>query len=267
MIFIILFVILFMSYFVAENKFILRTRHENLGGDIKIAHVADLHKRKFGKGNKRLISRISAENPDIILISGDLVSRDCTDFSAVKKLLDGLCTIAPVYMVFGNHETDLSPEYKNQLIRTISRTNAVLLKNETVPLKLHRRRLNISGLELSSDFYKKDGSYRRLDVLDIHGIKKLMGDKPDGETLLLTHNPLFARVYAQWGADYAVCGHVHGGAVGIPFTGRGLLSPERKLLPEYTKGIYTVGIMKLLLSGGLGKLRMFNPPEIVIYTI
>ncbi|MBQ8296293.1 MAG: metallophosphoesterase [Ruminococcus sp.] len=264
---IILLVILFGLYVLIENRFMLRVRREKLGSGVRIAHVADLHKRRFGSNNERLCGKIAAEKPDIILVSGDIVSRSCTDFSRVGSLLRTLSQTAPVYLVFGNHETDFSPERRAAFIRAVKDSGTVLLENETVQLEINGRTLNLSGIELEKTVYKKNNSYRKLDVPDIEEFNEKLGKKPDGETVLLVHNPLFAELYAQWGADYAVTGHVHGGAVMIPFTGVGLLSPERKLLPKYSKGIYTVGKTKLLLSGGLGKFRLFNPPEIVIYEV
>ncbi len=264
---VILIVIALGAHACVENNMMLRVRHEKLGKGLKIAHIADLHKRRFGSSNERLIGRVIAEKPDVILISGDLISRSCTDFSSAKTTLEGLCAIAPVYMVFGNHEADLSNEYKSELKTIVKKSGAYLLENETVHLSIGDRRVNISGLELNNSVYKKNGSYRNLDEVTLGEIKQKIGKKPEGETILLVHNPLFAKIYAEWGADYAVSGHVHGGAVCVPFTRVGVLSPERRFLPKYTKGVYTVGRMKLLLSGGLGKFRLFNPPEIVIYEL
>lgn len=259
--------ILLAVYALIENRCMLRVRREKFGNGIKIVHVADLHKRRFGKDNKRLCERVCDEKPDIILISGDLVSRKKPDIPAAESVLRQLCSAAPVYMVYGNHEADLSPEHKQQFLNAVRRSGAVLLRNETVQLKINGRKISLSGLELPYTVYKNNGSYRDLDVISCADITGMLGEKPDGETVLLVHNPLFAEEYAQWGADYAVCGHVHGGAVMIPFTKIGLLSPERKFLPRYTKGVYTVDKMKLLLSGGLGKFRLFNPPEIVVYEL
>lgn len=267
MVIIILIVILLAVYSAVENRLVLRMRYEDLGGNIKIAHVADLHKRKFGKYNRRICRKIADESPDIILISGDLVSRDCVDFSDAEKFLKKLCGIAPVYMVFGNHESDLSSKYKNELINVVEKSGTVLLNNKTVSIKIKGRKLNLCGIELEPTVYKKNGGYHDLDILELPEMYEKLGKKPDGETILIVHNPLFAKVYSQWGADYAVCGHVHGGAVALPFTRIGILSPERRFMPEYTKGVYTLSRMKLLLSGGLGKFRLFNPPEIVIYEL
>lgn len=252
---------------IIESKFMLKVRHEELGGNIKIVHVADLHKRTFGKENIRLIQRISEEKPDVILISGDIVSRSCTEFSAVETLLSNMVKIAPVFMVLGNHENDLAPEFSTMFLAAVENSGVVLLRNESRIIEIRGRKLKICGLELESTVYKKNGSYRALDKLELSEINEKLGKKPEIETILLVHNPFFAEVYAQWGAEYAVCGHVHGGAARIPLTRIGLLSPERKLFPKYTCGVYTLGITKVLVSSGLGKLRLFNPPEIVVYKI
>lgn len=264
----ILLVIMLGVYALAENRLMLCVRHERVGdGNLRIAHVSDLHKRVFGRGNKRLCEKIIAENPDLILVSGDLVTRDCTDFSAAERVLCRLCDAAPVYVIFGNHETDLPDCEQSKFIQAVKKSGAILLRNETVRLDIEGRKLNLCGAELKYTVYKKNGGYHGLDTVDCAEMYRILGQKPDGETILMVHNPLFARAYAEWGADFAVAGHIHGGAVRIPFTRIGLLSPERKLLPKYTTGVYTVGKMKLLLSGGLGKLRLFNPPEIVIYEL
>ena len=75
----------------------------------------------------------------------------------------------------------------------------------------------------------------------------------------------FGEEYAKWGAKYSFSGHVHGGSVRL--FGKALLSPERRFFPKYAKGVYDFGDKKLLVSAGLGKLRLFDPPEIVIYDI
>ena len=113
--------------------------------------------------------------------------------------------------------------------------------------------------------YKKKGGYSRLDKVTETDLNRYLGRCPDGEVWLMAHNPLHGREYAKWGAKYTFSGHVHGGAVRM--AGMGILSPERKFLPEFSKGVYTICNMKLLVSAGLGKLRLFNPPEIVKYTI
>jgi predicted MPP superfamily phosphohydrolase len=85
-------------YFAVENIFMLRVRREKLSdnGDIRIIHLSDLHKRTFGKDNKRLLEKTEKENPDLIIFSGDAITRDCRDFSELERFLCRLVKIAPV---------------------------------------------------------------------------------------------------------------------------------------------------------------------------
>ena len=85
-------------------------------------------------------------------------------------------------------------------------------------------------------------------------------------TLLLAHSPLALDTYAAWGAELVVSGHVHGGMIRLPVVG-GLLSPERKLFPAYSRGHYRQGHTDLIVTGGIAKPRLFNPPELRIITL
>ena len=56
--------------------------------------------------------------------------------------------------------------------------------------------------------------------------------------VLLAHNPVYFDTYAAWGADLTLSGHLHGGIVRLPLLG-GVISPQMKLFPDYTRGCYT----------------------------
>jgi len=249
---------------VIDSLYSFKVRREDLGGDLKIVQISDLHKRHIGDENCRLVDMIREENPDIIFVTGDLVTRDCYDFTEAERLLKKLNEIAHVYLIFGNHEQSLPAEYHEELIQRVKKTNTYYLDNNTSKIVVNDKELFICGFTPKYTTYRKDG-YRNLDTVNKQDIINVLGDKPDGRTLLLAHNPLFAEAYSQWGADMTFSGHVHGGAVRI--FGKGVLSPERKFFPKYTKGVYTVGNMKLLVTSGIGKLRLFNPAEMVVYKI
>lgn len=250
------------AIFITENKFILSFRRKSFGGNIRIVHISDIHRKRV---SRRIADMTEKEKPDLIFITGDLISRTETDFTSAEILLKRLCNIAPVYMVFGNHEQSLPDKYLRQFLDMISSTDVKLLSDNALNTTVKGRNLHIYGVVQKYSTYKKDGGYSNLDKFTINDMKSAVGDKADGDVLLLAHNPLWADVYAEWGADYTFCGHVHGGIVRI--FGVGMLSPERKLLPKYSKGVYDINGMKLCVSGGIGKLRMFNPPEIVSYEI
>ena len=253
----IIILILLVLYFIFENFFMLTVRREKLGSGIKVVHVSDLHKRRFGTDNVRLIKKVRAEKPDIIILSGDLITRSETDFSSAEAVLRGLCETAPVYMIYGNHEQSIHKENKRIFKKMLLRNRQILLKNGCAELVVKGRTLKIYGLLEDYGVYKKNGGYRGLDVIEKKDI--------EGEVLLIAHNPFFGEEYAKWGAKYIFSGHVHGGSVRL--FGKALLSPERRFFPKYAKGVYDFGGKKLLVSAGLGKLRLFDPPEIVVYEI
>lgn len=257
--------VIFLIYLYWENKKVLVTRHENFGGDVKIMHISDSHKRNNSRYNSRIVKAAASGSPDIIFITGDLISRTETDFSESEKLLRSLCGIAPVYMCMGNHEQSLPESLIPEFIEALERTEVRLLVNEGEYAEIRGRKFYICGIQQEYSVYKKDGKYKDLDGFEYEQMERLAGKCPQCETLLLAHNPFFGEVYAEWGAKYTFSGHVHGGIVRI--FGVGLLSPERKFLPKYSKGVYTIGKMKLLVSAGIGKLRIFDPPEIIFYTI
>jgi predicted MPP superfamily phosphohydrolase len=88
--------------------------------------------------------------------------------------------------------------------------------------------------------------------------------------ILLAHSPNYIDAYSKWGADLVLSGHNHGGIARIPGI-CGVLSTEAVIFPKYTKGYYSDGDTKLLVSAGIGghtiKARFFNPPEILIITL
>ena len=265
MIYFLIAAVIFLLYAVFENFFLLVVRREKLGSGIKIVHLSDLHKRCFGEGNSRLCRKVRAEKPDIIIFSGDLVSRSIITLSNAEAALRELCEIAPVYMIYGNHEQSISAEMRGELEAMFERNQQIMLKNQHTTVNIRGREPKIYGLMEHYGVYKKNGGYRDLDVIDKAYIEEKLGKCPEGEVLLIAHNPFFGEAYAEWGADYTFSGHVHGGIVRL--FGVAMLSPERKFFPKYAKGVYDFGGRKLLVSAGLGKMRLFCPPEIVVYEI
>ncbi len=83
---------------------------EKLPGAIRFVFFSDLHGKKYGEGNKKLLSMIREAHPDYILMGGDMiVSRKEQYDIAAYDLLEKITRIAPAYMAFGNHEQTLKP--------------------------------------------------------------------------------------------------------------------------------------------------------------
>ena len=70
----------------------------------RIAQVSDLHNAEFGDGNEKLIELLSQTDPDIIVITGDLIDSRHTDIEIALEFARQAINIAPIYYVSGNHE-------------------------------------------------------------------------------------------------------------------------------------------------------------------
>lgn len=258
------FITLALIYFFAENRLLLTRKYKiRLGTDnvrsLKIVQISDIH--KSNKKNK-IISRTKQLKPDIILLTGDMISRSVRDMSGIDNLTRSLSDLCPVYACPGNHELDLPSEIYEEYKTIMQKNGVIYLENRRTAFERNGVKINIAGASLRKSVYRDDkGGYKRLHKYTSEELEEDIGPKA-GFTLLLAHNPLCAKAYSQWGADIVFCGHIHGGAVRLPLLG-GLLSPERKFLPEYSKGIYRIGKTEMIVSGGIGKPRLFNPPEIV----
>ena len=118
-------------------------------------------------------------------------------------------------------------------------------------------------MTLPQTVYKNPkGHYWDLEPVTPAMLCSCIGEKGDAPTVLLAHTPLGLDAYAQWGAQAVLSGHVHGGIVRVGKIG--LLSPERRFLPLYTKGLYTEGGCTMNVSAGIGKFRLNNPAEVVM---
>lgn len=250
------------AWAVLENTALLNVRHETvpIAGLPKTAVIADLHRRQFGKDNSQLVQKVAAEKPELIVIPGDLCSRRMKTLHAARLLLPALTAVAPVIAVLGNHEIDLPPTLLAEFRRIAAESGVTLLENDWCRFG----KWNIAGLCLSRDYYRGGGAlgFSGKEVCTAKTLQSLLGQCREN-TLLLAHNPIFFSGYAEWGARLTAAGHVHGGAVRLPLLG-GVLSPERSFFPRYDKGLFAAGDRYMEVSAGLGKLRLFNPPEIVI---
>lgn len=237
----------------------------------KILQLSDLHTKKYGDNYDNLINSCKTADPDYIFFTGDLYSRNEVNLDHKLVLMKRLRTIAPVYYVFGNHEAD-TPEKAEVLASKLEQCGINVLRNKKIRLYSGEEYINVYGADIESKYYKNSkGSYSNLPPLTVEKLDRMLGESDKYHfNILLAHTPFPFINYAKWGADLIFSGHCHGGVIRIPKIG-GLLSPERKFLPEYTKGVYTKdkneNSAKMVVSAGLGKFRLQNPSEIILVTL
>ena len=222
----------------------------------KICQISDLHNKLFGKNQSRLIKLITREQPDLIVITGDIIDDSHTDVAKALELTDRLTAIAPVFYVTGNHEYQVDSEAFESLLEGLERGGITVLRNKTCEITLDSDSFYIIGLDDNS---RLDGTLPQLiSSLDAYKLK-----------ILIVHRPEYFELYAEAGVDLIFAGHAHGGQIRLPFIG-GLYAPGQGFFPEYTCGLYSFGSSAMVVSRGLGNSvpgRVNNRPDLVFVTM
>ncbi|NLM09241.1 MAG: metallophosphoesterase [Clostridiaceae bacterium] len=238
----------------------------------KILQISDLHSKEFGNYNKRLVKKITGENPDIVVMTGDMVNSRDTDFEVFINFARQISKSYDIYYIVGNHEQNLSDDKRKILIDNLNEIGIRVLDNEKVMITRGTDSINLYGLWFNLRYYKDlNNEYTKDVFFGADQIQSILGNlDTDSYNILLTHNPLYADTYSDWGADLILSGHMHGGMIRVPFIG-GLLSPEREFFPKYDAGKYQVNGKILIVNRGLGNgdfgIRVFNRPEISVITL
>lgn len=229
----------------------------------RIAHISDLHNAEFGEGNKNLLSKISEQDPDIIVITGDLVDSSHTDIEIALDFAGKAVDIAPVYYVTGNHEAHIS-EY-DRLKDGLEALNVTVLDDSSAILERGGDKITLLGLA-DPNFTVKGDMLSEIPAM-IYAKLNYLYDESEGFAVLLSHRPELFDVYAEFGINLILSGHTHGGQFRLPFVG-GVVAPNQGLFPKYDAGLYTSGSSVMIVSRGLGNsiipFRFNNRPEIVM---
>ena len=229
---------------------------------LRIVQLSDLHGAVFGEDNADLIAAVAAEEPDLIVLTGDLQDRFReTPPQYTWDLGAAMAAIAPTYFVTGNHEWAVGdvPELKEGL----AEAGVTVLSNTYTVLERGGDRLVLAGIA-DPNGYADQKTPEEL----AEEIRQEQGEAP---WLLLAHrNNLFEDRYSALGADLVISGHGHGGMIRLPFTD-GLIGVDRTLFPSYTDGFYAHNGARVFVSRGLGSsgpsFRLFNRPQVAVLTL
>ena len=239
----------------------------------KIVQLSDFHSEGYRDTTERLIDKVKNINPDIIVMTGDMVSWDMEDIEEVKILIKSLSKVYPIYYIDGNHEHLAEVLRKSRYVsfnKFMQELGVTIIKNDYVEIYKEDKSINLYGINLPLD--GATGLYVNKFQLEKNYVEKTLPKANEEKfNILLAHTPTFIKQYSKWGADLVLAGHMHGGIVRIPFTNIGLLSPERTIFPKYAAGKFKVNGSIMIVNRGIGtssfKLRIFNNPEITVITL
>lgn len=227
----------------------------------KIVVISDLHNAQFGKENAMLIEKTKKAQPDIIVITGDLIDSNRTDIACAVQTVNQLTKISTCYFVTGNHEAWIKGQYEELESGLLS--NGVVILHDTVAQVVKGNgKIQLVGLD-DPDFSNADS----------YALESAMGTKisnlplSDDYKILLSHRPELFNEYVKANFNLVLSGHAHGGQFRIPFVG-GMIAPNQGLFPKYDAGLFEDDNTKMIVSRGIGNsiipVRFNNRPEIVV---
>lgn len=249
-----------LSEYEYENRELPRAFH-----GYKILHISDLHNKSFGKGQSYLIKEIEDLDPDIILVTGDLIDRKKYDLEIAMTFINRARKVAPIYYVSGNHEA-WSGHYEN-IKKELIQSAVIVLDNEKRGISREGEILEFIGLMDPAFYYS---SY--FEPKDIGGLSENLErlSTSDSFKILLSHRPELFDIYALNKIDMIFSGHAHGGQFRFPGLG-GLVAPDQGFFPKYSSGVHRQDRSTLYISRGLGNsiipIRIFNRPELIMVTL
>ena len=227
---------------------------------LRIVELADLHGRVFGRGSRRLLAAVRRAEPDLICIDGDLFDEH-TDLAMLPPLLRGLCAIAPVYYVTGNHEWRV-PGLRG-ILAQMRACGVTVLQDDWRVLRRGEDALIVAGTDDPCG-----PAERKTPAELIADIRAEAGEA--AFLLLLAHRNDQLPQWSAHGVQAVLAGHCHGGVVRLPFVG-GLFGTDRRLFPAWDAGLYRQGETALYVSRGLGytnvHFRLFNRPEVAVIVL
>lgn len=227
---------------------------------LKIVHIADIHyDRTFKeKDLKKLVDRVNLINPDIIVLTGDLLDKKIEPSDSkeiLTKYLKQMNAKLGKFAVSGNH--DLKYDYFDDILRgsdfiSLDNTYELIYYKDYDPII-------ITGLSSCFD---------DIDIDDkLSEYKKYIEENDIKYKILLVHEPDIVDNLSE-SFDLILAGHSHNGQVRLPLIGATILPDGAK---RYYEGHYTIGNTELFISGGLGTsglpLRFMNHPSINFYRI
>lgn len=231
----------------------------------KIVQVADLHGKSFDSKQQKLIRQINQAEPDLIVMTGDLIDSRRNGEEAALILMKQLTAKYPVYFVTGNHEV----RRNLTLLPMLEEIGVQILRNTAVPVTYKGADITLLGIDdptttrWSEGLQEPDGIRKSLDTAE-------KNTDSSAFKLLLAHRPEYLSLYAERKVDLVLSGHAHGGQIRLPFTD-GLYAPGQGFFPKRTAGRYKIDPTQLVVSRGLGNslfpFRLFNRPEIVVVTL
>jgi predicted MPP superfamily phosphohydrolase len=203
-----------------------------------------------------------AQDPDLIVLTGDFIHRGFKYIDAVTECLGRLSAPHGVFAVLGNHDFSVRNALGFRRYRHLHRAVADalsargirVLQNQAVRLTRKKAVLHLIGVQ---DLWSR--------VCDLE--RAFEGLCPSVACVVLAHNPRTVEWLDGRRCDLMLSGHTHGGQVNLPRWGRPALGRRAR---RFAAGMYRCGHTHLYVNKGVGfgfRFRYGVRPEVAVLTL
>ncbi len=230
---------------------IITKKSTGVNGEFTILQLSDIHIN--GATNpeaiNKLVKRVNALSPDIIVITGDLIDDRIEKKNVINLIFKKLKSSKGVFAVTGNHEYYSGID---NFLAFTKRTGIKVLFDEYIDITGN---ISLYGMEDETSTRSRRSNWT-ADVLNIV-------DK-DKFNILIGHRPYGIEKNGEKGIDLQMAGHTHAGQI-----------PPMDLLVQlvyrYPYGLYRSGNSFIYTSSGAGvwgpPMRFLSHSEIVLFRI
>lgn len=144
---------------------------------LKIVQLSDLHIRRFGARERKIVRLVNREAPDFIFITGDLIVGFSNQYSACVRTLGEMRARRGVFAVLGNADHTFKPRrFQDDFLKALEDIRVTVLSNRNVRLSYGERNFYLIGV---------DDPFYHYDNFD-EAVKGVCFNHP---TILLAHSP------------------------------------------------------------------------------
>ena len=193
---------------VVRTEYTVHTQKDIRSEGYRLALLSDLH---YGismddEQLQKVVHRISAEKPDVVVLDGDIVDESTTlsQMKSAFRILGSINSKYGIYYTYGNHDKNnytSKPNYTAaQLAETIKENKIHILEDDTTVIN--------QEITLIGRADRGDGHTDRKEISKL--TSKL--DKKQ-EWVILDHQPADYENVKEAGCDIVLSGHTHAGQI------------------------------------------------------
>ncbi|MBK7555457.1 MAG: metallophosphoesterase [Flavobacteriales bacterium] len=239
---------------------------------LRVVQISDMHLGSFPTGSdivQRGVDLINAEQPDLILFTGDMVNDYSEEAEPWLEKLSALTASIGKFSILGNHDYSDYAQWSNaadkaanlaRLKNHHATTGFRLMLDEHLNIERAGERMTLIGVQNWGTRFQQYGDLK----------KAVAGTDPSLFRLLMSHDPSHweAQVQAEK-IDLTLSGHTHGAQFGITIAGQ-TYSPAQWVYKHWA-GLYEHDGMSLYVNRGFGFIgfpgRVGMPPEITVFEL